>query len=960
MYTASEKLSTANITDIMQTAYIDYSMSVIISRALPDARDGLKPVQRRILYAMLREGLLHNRAYDKCAGVVGEVLKNYHPHGDSSVYDTLVRLAQTWVMRYPLIDPQGNFGSVDGDPPAAYRYTECRLNEIAEDLLKDIEEDTVDFAPNYKESTTEPTVLPSALPNLLMNGSTGIAVGMTTNIPPHNLDEIIDATCAIIDRPGISVDDLCRIVQGPDFPTGGVISGREGILSYLRTGKGIVRIRGKAHTEELKGGMEQIVITEIPYNVNRATLVTRIAELVSEKEIDGIRDLRDESDENTRIVIELKRGEQAKVVINQLFQKTALESSFGVTLLALDQKRPKQMNIKELIECYIAHRRDVVTRRTRFRLREAEDRAHILEGYIIALDNLDDFVRIIRASANREEAKVKLMAKYPLSERQTDAILELRLYQLTGLERGKIEAEYLELMKLIEELRGILDSEAKLMALIKEELLGMKAKYTSPRRTIIEAAAGEFRMEDVVPNEGCVITVSHLGFIKRTPVADYRSQRRGGKGVIGAETYDEDFVEHLFTASTHDYILFFSSTGQCHARKCYDVPEGTRASKGKSISSFLRLGDGEKIAAMLCVKDFVEDRFLVMATRSGVIKKSALSDYANATREGGLIGINLADGDKVIGTVLTTGSDELILVSNQGLAVRFRERDPESGEELFRATGRATGGVTGMRFKLESDYLDVIEVVDHNAKFLVASEAGQGVRTRFEDYPLINRGGSGVWAIDLPGFGDSALPPDVRDVDGVFPYVEEGMAQLFGDRQIDLMGFSFGGLTAGFLAAHYPARMQRLMLIGIPALGLFGQGRPMRGLRADMTEQERAQVFRHNLLQLMLHHPESVDDEAIAMHAANVSRDRLRRRRIARGDALLHLQQRWTCPVYTFWGEHDVLYPGRLEEVRQALSGCRLMSFDVIPDAGHWVMYERAQAFNQRACQTLRLPLAIT
>ena len=778
MYTASEKLSSANITDIMQTAYIDYSMSVIISRALPDARDGLKPVQRRILYAMLREGLLHNRAFDKCAGVVGEVLKNYHPHGDSSVYDTLVRLAQTWVMRYPLIDPQGNFGSVDGDPPAAYRYTECRLNEIAEDLLKDIEEDTVDFAPNYKESTTEPTVLPAALPNLLMNGSTGIAVGMTTNIPPHNLDEIMDATCAIIDRPGISVDELCGIVQGPDFPTGGVISGREGILSYLKTGKGIVRIRGKAHTEELKGGMEQIVITEIPYNVNRSTLVTRIAELVSEKEIDGIRDLRDESDENTRIVIELKRGEQAKVVINQLFQKTALESSFGVTLLALDQKRPKQMNIKELIECYIAHRRDVVTRRTRFRLKEAEDRAHILEGYIIALDNLDDFVRIIRASQNRDEAKTRLMAKYPLSERQTDAILELRLYQLTGLERGKIEAEYVELMKLIEELRGILDSEAKLMALIKKELLEMKAKYTSPRRTIIEAAAGEFRMEDVVPNEGCVITVSHLGFIKRTPVADYRSQRRGGKGVIGAETYDEDFVEHLFTASTHDYILFFSSTGQCHAKKCYDVPEGTRASKGKSVSSFLRLGDGEKIAAMMCIKDFVDDRFLVMATKTGVIKKSALSDYANATREGGLIGINLGDGDKVIGTVLTTGSDELILVSNQGLAVRFRERDPESGEELFRATGRATGGVTGMRFKLESDYLDVIEVVDHNAKFLVASEAGQGVRTRFEDYRLINRGGSGVWAIDLPEDGSIRLAGalSVRDEDEVMLLTAKGQS----------------------------------------------------------------------------------------------------------------------------------------------------------------------------------------
>jgi DNA gyrase subunit A len=774
----SEKLSAANITDIMQTAYIDYSMSVIISRALPDARDGLKPVQRRILYAMLREGLLHNRAFDKCAGVVGEVLKNYHPHGDSSVYDTLVRLAQPWVMRYPLIDPQGNFGSVDGDPPAAYRYTEARLREIAEDLLRDIEEETVDFVPNYKESTTEPTVLPAALPNLLMNGSTGIAVGMTTNIPPHNLDEIIDAACAIIDRPGISVDELCGIIQGPDFPTGGIISGREGILSYLRTGKGIVRTRGKAHTEELKGGMEQVVITEIPYNVNRATLVTRIAELVSEKEIDGIRDLRDESDENTRIVIELKRGEQAKVVINQLFQKTALESSFGVILLALDQKRPKQMNIKELIECYLAHRREVVTRRTRFRLREAEDRAHILEGYIIALDNLDDFVRIIRASANREEARERLMARYPLSERQTDAILELRLYQLTGLERGKIEAEYLELMKLIEELRGILESEAKLLALIKHELLEMKAKYSSPRRTAIEAAAGEFRMEDVVPNEGCVITVSHLGFIKRTPAAEYRSQRRGGKGVIGAETYEEDFVEHLFTASTHDYILFLSSSGQCHARKCYEVPEGTRASRGKSVGSFLRLSEGEKIAAMLCVRDFVADRFLVMATRAGVIKKSPLSDYANSTRDGGIIGINLDPGDKVIGTVLTTGADELVLVSHQGLAVRFRERDPESGEELFRPTGRATGGVTGMRFKLASDVLQAITVVDHAAKFLVASEAGLGVRTRFEDYRLINRGGSGVWAIDLPEDGSIRLAGAlaVRDEDEVMLLTAKGQS----------------------------------------------------------------------------------------------------------------------------------------------------------------------------------------
>jgi DNA gyrase subunit A len=777
MYTGNEKLSTANITDIMQTAYIEYSMSVIIARALPDARDGLKPVQRRILYAMLREGLLHNRSFDKCAGVVGEVLKNYHPHGDSSVYDTLVRLAQNWVMRYTLIDPQGNFGSVDGDPPAAYRYTEARLKNIAEDLLADIEEDTVDFAPNYKESTTEPTVLPSALPNLLMNGSTGIAVGMATNIPPHNLHEIIAATCAIIDNPRISLDDLCGLIQGPDFPTGGVIAGREGILSYLKTGKGIVRIRGRAHTEETKTGMEQIVITEIPYNVNRANLVLRIAELVGEKQLEGIRDLRDESDENTRIVIELKRGEQSRVVINQLFQKTALESSFGVTLLAIDKKRPKQMNIKELIECFIEHRRDVVTRRTQFRLKQAEDRAHILEGYIIALDNLDDFVKIIRASSNRDEAKQKLMAKYPLSERQTDAILELRLYQLTGLERGKIEAEYLELQNLIAELKAILESDARLMEVIKTELLAMKDKYGDKRKTEIIGAAGEFRMEDVIPNEGCVITVSHLGFIKRTPVAEYRSQKRGGKGVIGTETYEEDFVEHLFTASTHDYILFVTTHGQCMAKKVYDVPEGNRTSKGKSVKSFLALDEGEKIAAMLTTADFAPDRFLVMATKKGIIKKTALTDYTNATRESGLIGINLAEGDTVIGCVLTTGNDELILVSHQGLAVRFREKD-ENGEILFRDTGRATGGVTGMRFKLDSDYLEVLEVVDHTSKFLVASQAGLGVRTRFEDYRLVNRGASGVWAIDLPEDGSVNIAGalSVKDTDEIMLLTAKGQS----------------------------------------------------------------------------------------------------------------------------------------------------------------------------------------
>jgi DNA gyrase subunit A len=778
-FTANEKLTTANITDIMQSAYIEYSMSVIVARALPDARDGLKPVQRRILYAMLREGLLHNRAFDKCAGVVGEVLKNYHPHGDSSVYDTLVRLAQNWVMRYTLIDPQGNFGSVDGDPPAAYRYTECRLRNISEELLADIEEDTVDFAPNYKESTTEPTVLPSALPNLLMNGSTGIAVGMTTNIPPHNLHELIAAIVKVLDEPQTTtLDDLCGMIQGPDFPTGGTIAGREGILSYLKTGKGIVRIRGKAHTEEMKSGGEQIVITEIPYNVNRANLVIRIAELVTEKSLEGIRDVRDESDEQTRVVIELKRGEQSSPILNALYQKTALESSFGVTLLALDKKRPKQMNIRELIDCYIDHRRDVVTRRTKFRLKQAEDRAHILEGYIIALDNLDDFVKIIRASSNREDAKQRLLAKYPLSERQVDSILELRLYQLTGLERGKIEAEYLELQTLIASLKEILENDWRLREVIKTELLAMKDKYGDQRKTQIVGALGDFRMEDVIPNEGCVITISHLGFIKRTPSDDYRSQRRGGKGVIGAETYDDDFVEHLFTASTHDYILFVTTHGQCFAKKVYDIPEGVRTAKGKSVKSFLALDEGEKVAAMLCFSDFTGDRFLVMATKAGTIKKTALTDYTNATRESGLIGINLDEGDTVIGCVLTTGANELILVSHQGLAVRLAEKDAETGEILFRDTGRATGGVRGMKFKLESDYLEVLEVVDHTARFLVASQAGLGVRTRFEDYRLVNRGGSGVWAIDLPEDGSINIAGalSVKDTDEVMLLTAKGQS----------------------------------------------------------------------------------------------------------------------------------------------------------------------------------------
>lgn len=743
MYNEKEKLSQSNITDVMERAYIDYSMSVIISRALPDARDGLKPVQRRILYSMIRQGLVHNRSFDKCAAVVGEVLGKYHPHGDASVYDTLVRMAQKWVMRVPLVDPQGNFGSVDGDPPAAYRYTECRLTSAAEELIRQIDENTVDFVPNYKEDTTEPSVLPAALPGLLMNGSTGIAVGMTTNIPPHNLGELIDGTCALIDNPNMDIEELATYIKGPDFPSGGSILGTDGIDKYIRTGRGIVRMRGTIHTEELKQGKEQLVITEIPYNVNRANLVTRIADLVQSKVIEGISDLRDESDENTRIVVELKRGEIPRVIVNKLFKHTPLESSFGVIMLALVDRRPKEMNMKEMLEVYIEHRREVVRRRTEFRKAKAEARAHILEGLKIALDNLDDFVRIIRSSKNRDEAKVRLMDKYPLSVKQADAILEMRLYQLTGLEREKIEAEYLELLKLIQDLRDILENENRLLSVIKDELGEMKGKYASPRTTQVLPAEGEFRMEDLIVNEGCCITVTHKGFIKRTPVSSFRSQKRGGKGVIGASTHDEDFIERLFTASTHDYMMFFMNNGRVYVEKVFDIPEGSRISKGRSVANVLQLQKDEHIASMIPVQAFDENLHLVMATRKGIVKKTNLSEYRNF-RRGGIIGINIDDGDSLIGVRLTHGEDDVCMITRKGMSIRFKETD-------LRDQGRATRGVKGISLKGKDDYVVTIEVVDNSATLLIAGQNGQGKRTAFDQYRVQNRGGSGIIAMRTTG-----------------------------------------------------------------------------------------------------------------------------------------------------------------------------------------------------------------
>ena len=725
-----------NISEQMQQAYIDYSMSVIVGRALPDVRDGLKPSNRRVLYAMREIGLLHNRSYSKCAKVVGEVLGKYHPHGDASVYDTLVRMAQDFAMRYPLIDGQGNFGSIDGDPAAAYRYTECRLEEIAEELLADLDKDTVDFQPNFDEKESEPVVLPARIPNLLVNGSTGIAVGMATNIPPHNLSEIIDACCALIDNPETDVKDVAKFIKGADFPTGGVICGKQGIKDYLLTGRGSLKIRGRIGIEEVKGGKERLIISEVPYNVNKASLIERMAQLVNEKKLDDISDIRDESNKDgIRVVIELKRDAVPKIVINNLFKHTQLEDTFGVIMLAIDHGRPREMNIKQMIECYIAHRKEVITRRTKFELQKAEERAHILEGFRIALDNIDAVVKIIKNADDREDAKKKLMDKLKLSELQCNAILEMRLYQLTGLERDKIEEEYLELIKRIEYLKSLLASEKKLMAVVKTELLEVKEKYGDPRRTDIVADEGEINIEDLIANEACIVTISHQGYIKRTAVTAYRSQRRGGKGVMGMEQREEDFIEHLFTCSTHDYIMFFTDTGRVYVEKVYELPEMGRAAKGKSIANFLQLRPDEKVSALIRVKEFTDKQYLFMATKVGIVKKTNLGEYANP-RKGGVIGIKIEQGDRLIGVKLTNGNNEIVLVTKDGMSIRFHE-------EEARDMGRASVGNWGIRPD-KGDYVIGVEIVDTNATLLVAGEHGIGKRTPFDEYRVQSRGGKGI------------------------------------------------------------------------------------------------------------------------------------------------------------------------------------------------------------------------
>jgi len=734
-----EKIVPIYVEDEMRNSYIDYSMSVIVSRALPDVRDGLKPVHRRVLVAMRELNLLHDRPFRKSAKITGDVTGNYHPHGTVAVYETMVRMAQTFSMRYPLVDGQGNFGSVDGDAPAAERYTEARLTEFAEQMLRDIERDTVDMRPNYDESREEPVVLPAAVPNLLVNGSAGIAVGMATNVPPHNLREIVDAIHHVIDHPECEVDDLLPIVSGPDFPTGGVIYGRQGIQDCYRTGRGHITVRSRAVIEEVRKDREAIIVTEIPYMVSKAALLEKIAELVKDGPLDGISDLRDESDrDGMRIVIELKRDAQPRVVLNQLFKHTQMQTTFGANMLALVGNRPLTLSLKEMIEHYVEHRRDVVVRRTRFDLAEAEKRAHILEGLKIALDHIDEIVALIRAAADTEGARTGLMARFGLSEIQANAILEMRLSRLTGLERQKVEDEYLEVIQLIDRLKAILDSPAKVLQIIKDELGEVREKFGDERRTEIVAASGDFEVEDLIAEEDMVITLSHAGYIKRLPVTTYRSQRRGGRGVTGAGTREEDFIEHLFIASTHSYILVFTDRGRVYWCKVHEIPQGGRTAKGKAIVNMVEMSQQERVAAVLPVKEFDDTHFIMMCTRNGTAKKTPLSAYSNP-RRGGIVAIGVDAEDALIDAVLTDGSQDIVLQKRNGKAIRFNEQD-------VRPMGRTAYGVRGVTLE-EDDAVVGMIAVKREASLLVATEHGYGKRTPISEYRITGRGGKGIISI---------------------------------------------------------------------------------------------------------------------------------------------------------------------------------------------------------------------
>ena len=737
-------LQNINIEDEMSSSYIDYSMSVIIGRALPDARDGLKPVHRRVLYAMNELGNAWNKPYKKSARVVGDVIGKYHPHGDQAVYDTIVRMAQDFSMRYPLVDGQGNFGSIDGDPPAAMRYTEVRMDKLAEEMLDDLEKETVDFKPNYNEEFLEPTVLPARLPNLLLNGSTGIAVGMATNIPPHNLGELVDGITHYVDNPECTIDDLMRFVTGPDFPTGATICGTRQIESMYKLGRGQMVVRGKAEIVEYKN-KEAIIITEIPYTVNKASMIEKMADLVNEKVIEGISDIRDESSsDGIRVVVELKRGALGQVVLNNLYKHTQLQTTFGAIMLAIDQGRPKVMNLKELFRAYVDHRFEVITRRTKFELAKAEARKHILEGLLIALDHLDEVVAIIRSSKNRDEARLRLIERFGFSEKQVDAILEMRLYQLTGLEREKVEAEFKELCERIAYLQGLLADPAKIYGLIKQDLADIKAKFVTAakradsRRTEIVPMEGEVNIEDLIADEPCVITLSHRGYVKRVPLTVYREQKRGGKGITGAAVKEEDFITTVFVAETHDTLLFFTNLGRVFAERAFEIPEAPRTSFGKPIVNLLQFQEGEQVAALLPIRAFAEDVDVMFATERGTVKKTALADYKNINRNG-IRALNIDDGDRLIQVRLTRSGNDVLMITADGKAMRFNESQ-------VRRMGRAATGVRGIRL-LGDDVVRSFDVVDASETLLVATANGFGKRTEFDEFTPHHRGGQGMIAI---------------------------------------------------------------------------------------------------------------------------------------------------------------------------------------------------------------------
>jgi len=752
------KQTLVNIEDEMKKSYMDYSMSVIIGRALPDVRDGLKPVHRRILYSMYEMGYRHNKPYKKCARVVGDIMGKYHPHGDAAIYDTMVRMAQDFSLRYMLIDGQGNFGSIDGDPPAAMRYTESRLSRIADEVMADLEKNTVDYVPNYDESLTEPSILATRLPLLLLNGTSGIAVGMATNIPPHNLTEIIDGTIALIQNPEITIEQLMRHIPGPDFPTAGFINGREGILAAYKTGRGIVRVRARALIEKnARNDRETIVVTELPYQVNKASLIEKIAELVRDKKIGGIADLRDESDrEGIRVVIDLKRDENSAVILNQLYKFTQMEVSFGINMLAISEGRPQVFNLKEVLEKFVAFRQDVVVRRTQFDLARAKERAHILEGYIIALNNIDEIIKVIKASKNAVDASVALCAKFKLSEIQAKAILEMRLQRLTGLERAKIDEEYAEVTKLIAKLAGILADPQKVLQVIKEELLEIKERYGDERRTEIVASSEDIDIEDMIVEEDMMVTISHGGYIKRNAVSLYKSQHRGGRGKMGMGTKEEDFVEKIFIASTHNYLLVFTNTGKVHWLKVYQLPQAGRAAKGKAIVNLLNLAPGERVSATLPVREFAADKFVVMVTKKGVIKKTDLAAYSNP-RSGGIIALSIDEGDELVDVHLTMGNQDIFLATRLGMAIRFKEDD-------VRDMGRTARGVRGINLD-EGDDVIGVEIPASGTFMLTVSENGFGKCTPIEEYSVQTRGGKGTMNLKTV--------PKVGNVSGVLQVTGE-------------------------------------------------------------------------------------------------------------------------------------------------------------------------------------------